>query len=361
MFTVTSDFEGGNAKIIGINGNKITLDADLRDTEGDWFFWCIKVTGAAGLTLDFEFPSANRVGYFGAAVSYDLENWRWQNENVPSCDGRHFSYTFEAEENEVYFAHDMIYRPARFYRFAESCGLEIKELCVSERGRAVPYIDTEKGDGVILLTARHHACESTGSYVLEGVLGDIISRFGNRYRIICVPFVDLDGVIDGDQGKNRNGHDHNRDYIAEETPKYASTAAIRQICDTLKPRYAFDFHSPWHWSGHNDTLFIPIKHYSILENIKGFSELFEKSLSTDALPHSASDDLLPDVEWNTHGTPCFGTYTGNAGAELAFTLETPYFKANGTNFSAERAIKTGQCFVKALEEYERVKKQTETV
>ncbi len=244
MFTVTSDFEGGNARIIKIDGNKIILDSDLRDTVGDWFFWCIKVSGAAGLTLDFEFASPNRVGYFGAAVSYDLENWHWQHENEISKNGRHFSYTFGENENDVYFAHHMVYRPERFFKFAASRGLEIKKLCTSESGRDVPYIDTEKGDEIILLTSRHHACESTGSYVLEGVLEEIFGAFGNKYRIICVPFVDLDGVVCGDQSKNRNGHDHNRDYSPNEAPIYASTAKIRELCDTLKLRYAFDFHSP---------------------------------------------------------------------------------------------------------------------
>ncbi len=356
MFTVTSDFEGGNARIIKIDGNKITLDSDLRDTVGDWFFWCIKVSGAAGLTLDFEFASPNRVGYFGASVSYDLENWHWQHEGEISKDGRHFSYTFGEGENEVYFAHDMVYRPQRFFKFAASRGFEIKKLCTSEGGRDVPYIDKEKGDEVILLTSRHHACESTGSYVLEGVLENIIQAFGDKYRIICVPFVDLDGVVRGDQGKNRNGHDHNRDYSPNEAPIYASTAKIREFCDTLKIRYAFDFHSPWHWGGPNDTVFFPITHYGVMDNIKKFSNLLEAHATGDTLPHRSSDNIMPDDPknpWNKSTNPCFKNYAPNAGAELAFTIETPYFMANSTPFTAERALMLGRKVVSALEEYDK--------
>ncbi len=355
MFSVTSAFEGGNGRIISIDGDRIILDADLRDTEGDWFFWCIKVMGAAGGTLHFEFPSSHRVGYFGAAVSYDLENWHWQHRECKSGDGRHFSYTFSDDENEVYLAHDMVYRPKRFLKFAESLGLAVKELCISEKGRSVPYIDTEKGDGVILLTARHHACESTGSYILEGVLDEMLKCLSDKYRVICVPFVDMDGVTDGDQGKNRSGHDHNRDYTRGEPSIYRSVAEIRRIADRAPLKYAFDFHSPWHWSGLNDTVFIPIKNKGMEEDIQHFSRFFEDSTDESTLPYSASGNVMPDdpkVSWNKSGTPGFSGYMAGAGAELSFSLETPYFKAGDTVFTPERAVSTGRAFARALLSYE---------
>ncbi len=347
---VTSDFKGGNADIKEINGDTVTLDAELRDTVGDWFFWCFKVEGAEGRTLTFNFKNKNRVGYFGAAVSCDLENWHWQYDE-PHYNGNSFTYTFGENETEVYFAHDMVYRPKRFFDFAHKKGIALKTLCMSEKGRAVPYIDTETGEECILLTARHHACESTGSYVLEGVLDSVFDAFGDRFRIICVPFVDLDGVVDGDQGKNRNGCDHNRDYEKDKAPIYNSTREIRRLADTLNIRFAFDFHSPWHLGEENDTLFIPIKHYGIIENITRFSHLLEAENGEGSLLHFTKNNIMPDVKWNKFGSPCFGTYLGNCGAELAFTLETPYFYASERMFTPERAFETGRKFVRALEKY----------
>ncbi len=353
MYQILCDFEGANCRVLSVNEDGAHVEVELRDTIGDWFYWCFRVVGAAGLTLTFIFPSTCRVGYFGAAVSHDFENWHWQYD-TKGHEGAQFTYTFAEGENAVYFAHDMLYRPSRFTRFAESCGLQIRTLCTSERGRPVPYIDTEKGDEVILLTARHHACEATGSYVLEGVLGSMLAAgVQNHYRIICVPFVDYDGVVDGDQGKNRGGHDHNRDYIEGEAARYASVREIRRFADTLRLRFAFDFHSPWHLSGRNDTVFIPIKHYDILDNITRFSRLWEEACrqTPAALPHDAGDDMLPDVEWNTFGAPCFGTYTGRAGAELAFTVETPYFLAGDRMFTPSAALALGEAFARAFEEY----------
>ena len=58
------------------------------------------------------------------------------------------------------------------------------------------------GDGnqSVILTSRHHACESTGTYVLEGVLAELIENPIPDTKVFCVPFVDYEGVIRGDQG-----------------------------------------------------------------------------------------------------------------------------------------------------------------
>ncbi len=350
MYQITTDFEGANIKVLSLGDNFALIDADLRDTTEDWFFWCFKVIGAAGKTIRFTFANKYRVGYFGAAVSYDLENWHWQ-YNESGHQGDFFEYTFGENENEVYFAHDMVYRPERFFHFAKAMGMEVKEWCMSEKGRSVPYVAFGSGEETILLTARHHACESTGSYVLEGVLEALSKTFSNAYKVICIPFVDYDGVVDGDQGKSRNGHDHNRDYDENEAARYATVANIRALANQEKVRFAFDFHSPWHLGMKNDTVFIPIKHYDALKRITRFSNMFEEVTRRSGLPHFAKNDVQPDVSWNRAGAPCFGTFWGVHGAELSFTLETAYFQASGVPFSAEAAVETGRNFVKALATY----------
>jgi hypothetical protein len=56
------------------------------------------------------------------------------------------------------------------------------------------------------------------SYSLEGLMegilaGDDVGRWlAGHVEFLVVPFVDKDGVEEGDQGKNRRPHDHNRDY-----------------------------------------------------------------------------------------------------------------------------------------------------
>src|SRR5690606_16689848 len=95
-------------------------------------------------------------------------------------------------------------------------------LCKTELGREVPLIHIKNPSNTspkfqLVFTARHHACEMMANYVLEGIISSILLNEQLAYlrdncEILVVPFVDFDGVEDGDQGKNRMPRDHNRDY-----------------------------------------------------------------------------------------------------------------------------------------------------
>ena len=75
---IITAFPGGNAEVLSIDGDTVYLKPELRDTPYDWFYWCFAVEGAQGCTVTFQFDSKIRVGYYGAAVSYDLRGWHWQ-------------------------------------------------------------------------------------------------------------------------------------------------------------------------------------------------------------------------------------------------------------------------------------------
>jgi len=219
---IHSDFIGGNITVVGQNGNDIYLENQIRDSREDWFYWSFCVEDCAGQELNFHMQQPNRLGYWGPAVSYDLKKWHWLND----VDGDSFIYKFATDENKVYFAHSMLYHPDRFFELAKELSLPVTELCKSRKGRSVPSFLFGNGSKSIILTARHHACESTGSYILEGVLREFKENPIDNTKVLCVPFVDLDGVIDGDQGKARKPHDHNRDYKPNES-LYPETAAIK--------------------------------------------------------------------------------------------------------------------------------------
>ena len=345
---IHQNFIGGNIKVVKQEGNTVYLDNELRDTVGDWFYWAFCAEGAEGKTITFK-HKPQRIGYFGPAVSYDLEKWHWLGENPEDEDS--FTYTFGENENMVYFAHNMYYHPDRFARFAVSKGLEIKELCKTSKGRSVPFVTFGNGEDVILLTARHHACESTGNYVLEGVVSELLANPIYGTKVVCVPFVDYDGVVDGDQGKGRAPYDHNRDYIPGEAAIYPSVAEIRKIADK-GILYGFDFHSPWHKGGGNDTMFVVQKRHDKMDEYHRFSKEFEKAVNEKSLKYDMKNDFPPEVEWNSSKTPCFASYMCDAAkARLAFTLETMYFGTPDNVFDADKAVETGRCFVKALHNY----------
>ena len=292
--TIDRDFSGGNIRVLGIEGDTVRVENELRDTTGDWFYWAFRVKGAAGRTLTFDFGEKAWVGRWGAAVSHDGYDWAWGGKASP--DFRRFSYAFGPDEDTAYFCHDIHYSPARFEREAREQGWRLRVLTVSEQGRAVPYVRLGGGKRTILLTSRHHACESTGTYVLEGFLREFERRPLPGYSLIAVPFMDMDGVANGDQGKNRRPHDHDMDYGVERS-LYASVRAVRTLAAWEQVDYFFDLHAPWHISdagrpigplNANDCTFIVRKTEENSGKLIEFSRIFEAETADNPVRISSS-------------------------------------------------------------------------
>ncbi len=343
---ISKDFVGGNIEILKQEGNTFYLCPEQRDSENFWFYWAFCVEGAKGETVTFDFGDKNVIGYYGPAVSKDLKSFEW----LGKTDDRHkFSYTFDSDE-KVYFSHSMLYHPQRFFDFCEKRGVNFDIFCVSEKGRNVPCLKFGNGSKHVLLTARHHACESTGSYVLEGVLDELLTDIPDEIVITCVPFIDYDGVVDGDQGKGRIPHDHNRDYIREDSI-YNTTHRIKTNIEENGIYAGFDFHSPWHLYEQNDAVFIVNNEHNKKEEIERFKTLLKESLIPGSMMYYGEDDYEPGQDWNKIGGKSFSRFVMTQGAKLGFTLETAYFGREGNEFSEERALNLGRSFAKAIKKY----------
>ena len=343
---IHENFIGGNIKVKSIKGEVVELENQLRDTTTEWFYWAFCVEDAGGKSLTFHMQP-DRLGYFGPAVSHDLKEWHWLGE----VEGDSFTYHFSEGENKVYFAHNMLYHPDRFLSFAGRMGLEVKTLCESKRGRATPYISFGEGDMQVILTARHHACESTGSYVLEGVLERLLEKPIPGIKVFCVPFVDYDGVLDGDQGKNRAPHDQNRDYLWEEEAIYPEVAAIRQFARENGCKYAFDFHAPWHKGSENDTVFIVHSDAEKEEEFRKFSRLMVSAMTTDALQYYGETDYPSGTGWNIPGAQFARNMGRIPDNDVAFTLETAYFGTPENVVSQDKLVALGRVFAEAMRAY----------
>ncbi len=346
---IHKDFLGGNIKVLESGEKVVKLDNELRDTpRKDWFYWAFCVEGAGGKTVKFEF-SPVRVGYYGPAVSHDLENWEWLMCNEENA----FTYTFKEGEDKVYFAHDMLYHPDRFYRLAKELGLEVKEFCKSRKGRSVPTVTIGDGERIIVLMARHHACEATGSYVLEGVVRGLTENPLPDSKVYVVPFVDFDGVVDGDQGKARIPRDHNQDYIVGEDAIYPEVSELRKIADK-GVLYAFDFHSPYHTGDESDTVFFCLKRHEKMPEYNRFAEIFERYIDETTLKYKKENNMAPDYLWNSSNVNTSCCYMNDVGkAKLAFSLETMYFGTKDNIFDPVKAVNMGKAFAKALREYDK--------
>ena len=343
MISVHSDFPGGNISVERIENEMVYAERELRDTEGDWFYWAFCAEGAEGRTLTFRFPSRIRVGPFGPAVSRDLVEWHWSG----SGSGDTFTYTFAPDEDRVYFAHDMLCLPSGFDAFRRSLGLEEETFAVTEKGSAVPCVRFGNGDRWILLTARHHACESTGGYVLEGVLSALRRSLPEGYSVLAVPFVDIDGVISGDQGKNRRPYDHNRDYVS--APIYAVVRELMAFADSHDVRFFCDFHSPWHIGEQNDHVFLSRSTEEMDPIVDRFAGFLKRETAEDELKYTGAWDVGPNEAWNDENTPCSKNwFSRRPSVVLSTTMETPYFGLEDGRISIPAMRTLGESFARAL-------------
>ena len=361
---VDCGFPGGNIVVKGIEGEKVLVRQDLRDTKGWWFYWYFRVRGAAGRTLTFSFDRGPSFAALGPAVSVDGgANWSWLGKQ--SVTGNAFRYTFPANAADVRFSMGMPYVRSDLQAFLKphrrNPHLKVEMHCKTRKGRPVERIRVGRVDGKckyrVLLTARHHACEMMASYVLEGVIAAFLGGEGvwlrENVELLAVPLMDTDGVEDGDQGKNRKPHDHNRDYKPKSI--YPAVRANREFAGTWsggRLRVAIDLHCPYIRGGRDHHIFLvggPSKEH--WKRTLEFGQVL-KSVQTGPLRYTGKHDVPQGVGWNkTAVGPCGKWMATLPGVRVAGTIEVPYASASGQPVTAASARLFGRSLARAVGKY----------
>ena len=199
------------------------------------------------------------------------------------------------------------------------------------------------------------------NYAMEGFLESVLADddFGklmrSKYTIDCVPFVDTDGVIDGDQGKNRRPHDHNRDY--GDHPIYPEVAALQEFLLTSKPFFALDLHCPWLYGENHEHILLPLpEEESFSRKAERFSQILEKKSPKEA-PHFTRSDIPFGTRWNTgknyaQGMSCARWIRHFCQPEVGTTIEIPYAKATGVALTANAVRAFGRAVAESLLAYD---------
>jgi zinc carboxypeptidase len=364
---IDCDFPGGNTLVDRIDGDEVYLRQDPRDTPGFWFYWSYRVRGAEGRRLTFRFTGGKVVGVRGPAVSRNGgETWQWLDDE--SVTPESFTYQFCPEEAAVRFCLAMPYQrgnlEAMFREYAGRDDFVVENHAKSRKGRSVPRIRFGCLEGGsehrVLLACRHHACEMMASWVLEGVIESVLADsdrgrwLREHVEFLCVPMMDYDGVEDGDQGKNRAPHDHNRDYLDE--PVYPEVAALRELVPKWsggRLRLAIDLHCPYIRSGNNQEIFfVGGPDEEMAERLAVFSKLLE-SVQTGPLRYDSKHNIPWGESWNNMDEArSFGRWAALLpGIELATTLETPYADAGDRPVTIESARALGRDLAGTIEKW----------
>ncbi len=348
-----------NIRVIRQEENDVWLEPEQRDIIPGihWFYWHFAAEGAPNKTVRFHMGPWPVVGYCGAAVKHEGEGWRWAGKPIEDYTG--FEYTFGPEETRVEFCHDFHYSFDRWTDLVSRLGLQdaAEVLTVSEKGRPVPLLRVGEGPRCALIACRHHACESTGSYVTEGLLREYLRSPLPQLRLLIVPFVDLDGVLDGDQGKNRFPHDHNRDY--SDAPLYRSVEAVMRLAREEKPEFVFDLHSPWHFGDTNDHFYMDLFGVTAQrEKIDRFRAILEAESQNDppAVRYRREyDEMLLKKHADRpldQKVPNFKEFfASRKEVSLICTMEMPYFGDPPFRVNEADMLRAGGTFLRAFGRY----------
>ncbi|HYE05886.1 MAG TPA: hypothetical protein VEL07_10265 [Planctomycetota bacterium] len=334
-------FPGGNGLIaVGDDGDDLVIRPDHRDTDGSWFYWCVRLRGAAGRRVRVRLAQADAIAAHGPALSLDGgRTWSWLGRGCVLGDG--FAVDIPAGAAEAQLSMGMPYG-LRDWRAAVADApqrqrLAVETLCRTRAGRDVPLARVAAAGPVrrqALVTARHHACEMMAGYVVEGfVAAALAADAPPGLEILAVPFVDLDGVEAGDQGKNRRPHDHARDY-AGDRPLYPECAALKEIVRSSPALAVIDLHCPWISGPGNEAIYqVGLGDERRWRDQRAFAATLARA-NRSPLPYAPVDDIPYGVGWNVAanygaGRSLIQWSSEQPAVRLATTIEIPYALARG--------------------------------
>jgi len=279
--------------------------------------------------------------------------------------------TLPAGVDEARFCFAPPYLEADWLRFLKRVShrpqLRPGVLCQTPKGRQVETLSVGCLDNEpafkVLLTSRHHACESIATYALEGILEaalahDELGRWlSQNVQFLVIPFVDKDGVEDGDQGKERQPRDHNRDYDGESL--YASTRALRSLVPAWsrgKLAIALDMHCPFiRGEFHEFIYFVGGPEAENWARVQRFCQILQ-SVQTGPLTYRAEDNLPFGQSWNTldnyRSGKSFSTWAAELpGIGIGTSIEIPYANVREQTVTPDAARALGRDLAAAMAHY----------
>ncbi|MFP4054340.1 MAG: M14-type cytosolic carboxypeptidase [Phycisphaerae bacterium] len=291
-----TDFPGGSGKLAGVTpGDRpaVRFCAEPRHCPlALWFHF--RLDGIAGERVRVILANPHQTlggwDWSGNRPVYRTAGNSWRRAPLPrhiqTPGGLHeWAWDLPPVNGTVEFAHCYPYQQADLDVTREELGdaFAAGSLGLTMEGREIPWLrSTDAGENppVVLLTARHHAGETPGSWVLDGALRHLAAHDDLRQAAtwMAVPFVDLDDVVTGSYGKDPAPHDCNRAYGGNYRPE---GMAVMSLCWANAESLAFlaDLHAPSHAERRT---YVPVRGWSsdapINPIARDFAEQFDANM-----------------------------------------------------------------------------------
>ncbi len=189
----------------------------------------------------------------------------------------------------------------------------------------------------VLLAARHHAGETPGSWVLDGLLRHVATdeRMLRAITWWALPIVNLDDVVSGSYGKDPLPHDCNRAYdqSTQRRPEaFAIVQDARRLRDGSARLLSVDLHAPSHGEQHT---YIPLSGWDGSGEINPIGQDFADRFNS-AVPDKLRSSIAhktPKGNFSRQPGMSFSRWMRGVLGVESITLETSY-QGNGRRYYA---------------------------
>jgi murein tripeptide amidase MpaA len=251
--SVSSAFDGGNIRLVAIEGNRVDLEI-VKDNQSDFYQWFyFRLTGADG-------PVVLRLNCAGAAYPHGWENYRacmshdreeWERVDTSYEDG---VLTISAEPGpSAWFAYFAPYTMERHHdlvsEVAQHPAVAYRSLGQTLDGQQMDYFRLGDGPLQIWLYARQHPGETMAEWWMEGALERLLDdsdavarRLREKATFHIVPNMNPDGSKRGHLRTNAVGANLNREWHEPSLKRSPEVFHVRGEMDRTGVDFAMDVH-----------------------------------------------------------------------------------------------------------------------
>jgi murein tripeptide amidase MpaA len=254
--SISSAFDGGNIRLVGIDGNRVDLEI-AKDHQSDFYQWFyFRLTGAKGEPVELRLlncaGSAYPLGWqdYRACMSVDRETW----ERVETrYDGGVLTISVTPSSDSLWFAYFAPYTMERHHDLvAEAAAhpaVAYRSLGQTLDGQEMDCLRIGEGPLRVWLYARQHPGESMAEYWMEGALerllddSDPVARMLRRRATFhIVPNMNPDGSKRGHLRTNAAGVNLNREWHEPSAERSPEVLVVRDAMDETGVDFAMDVH-----------------------------------------------------------------------------------------------------------------------
>jgi murein tripeptide amidase MpaA len=255
--SVTSAFDGGNIRLVGIEENRVDLEI-VKDHQSDFYQWFFfRVTGAGGKPLQLRIVNCAGSAYpngwpgYRARMSYDREYWE-QVETTTYDDGV-LTISVTPASDSVWFAYFAPYTMERHHDFVAQVAaypdVEYRSLGQTLDGQEIDYFRLGDGPLQVWLYARQHPGETMAEWWMEGALEKLLDdadpvsrRLREKATFHVVPNMNPDGSRRGHLRTNAAGVNLNREWHEPTAERSPEVLCVRNAMDRTGVDFAMDIH-----------------------------------------------------------------------------------------------------------------------